>query len=68
MGFVSTLREFADYRDRAALTITAATVAVTEKYARKVLKLKKTEPLVYRGLILHCVGSKRWRLNQGEGA
>ena len=67
MGFVLELERFADYRDRAQLAIDSAAVAVTEKYARRVLKVKKPEPLVYRGLRLRCIGSKRWRdENQGE--
>lgn len=61
MGFLRHLREFADYRDAAKLPIEAATVAVTERYARRTLRLKKDQPLVYRGLNLHCVGSPRWR-------
>lgn len=61
MGFVKLLREFADYRDKGRPSIDVATVAVTEPYARKVLKVKKDEPLVYRGLRLRCIGSKRWR-------
>jgi N-acetylglucosamine kinase-like BadF-type ATPase len=63
MGFLKTLNEFADYRDRASLSITEATVSVTEKYARRLLKIKKDEPLSYRGLTLKCIGSARWRLN-----
>jgi hypothetical protein len=61
VGFVKLLREFADYRDKGRPSIDTATVAVTEKYARKVLGVKKDEPLVYRGLRLRCIGSKLWR-------
>lgn len=60
-GFVEVLRKFADYRDHARPSINKATVAVTEKYARKKLGIKKDEPLTYRGLTLRCIGSKLWR-------
>lgn len=52
MGFIAVLKKFADYRDHARPSINQATVAVTEKYARKKLGIKKDEPLVYRGLSL----------------
>lgn len=64
VGFVKRLREFADYRDKARLSIAAATVSVTERYARRVLRVKKDEPLVYRGLQLKCIGSKLYRERQ----
>jgi hypothetical protein len=35
-----------------------------EQYARRKLRLKKDEPLVYRGLQLRCIGSKLWRERQ----
>jgi hypothetical protein len=61
VGFVKELREFADYRDAAKLPIEVATVAVTERYCRRTLRLKKRDPLAYRGLKLRCIGSARWR-------
>lgn len=66
MGFVRVLREFADYRDKGRPDIDVATVAVTERYARRVLGVKKHEPLIYRGLRLRCIGSKRYREKQHE--
>lgn len=60
-GFVRVLDKFADYRDISRPSIKEATVAVTETYARRRLKLKKYQPLVYRGLSLRCIGSKQWR-------
>lgn len=63
-GFVGVLAKFADYRDISRPSITEATVAVTEQYARRKLRLKKDEPLVYRGLQLRCIGSKLWRERQ----
>lgn len=68
MGFVKVLREFADYRDSARPQIDTATVAVTERYARRVLRVKKDQPLIYRGLTLKCVGSKAWKERQAETA
>lgn len=61
MGFIAVLKKFADYRDSARPSINQATIAVTEKYARKKLGIKKDEPLTYRGLKLRCIGSKLWR-------
>lgn len=64
MSFIQELDQFANYIATARPEIAQATVAVTEKTARRALKLKKAEPLVYRGLALKCVGSKRWRYEQ----
>lgn len=63
-GFLHTLNRFADYRDISRPSIHKATIAVTERYARRVLKLRKREPMVYRGLALTCIGSPQWRLRQ----
>lgn len=60
-GFIEVLKKFADYRDHARPSINQATVAVTEKYARKRLGIAKDAPLIYRGLSLRCIGSKLWR-------
>jgi hypothetical protein len=64
MSFIKTLDEFTTYIATARPSISTATVAVTEKTARRVLKLKKKDPLTYKGLTLKCVGSKRWRNEQ----
>jgi hypothetical protein len=61
MSFLKVLNEFADYRDKAGLKIDQATVAVTPKYAQRALRLKKDQPLEYRGLHLNCIGSPKWR-------
>lgn len=60
-NFVEALNHFADYRDISAPSVNHATVDVTEKYARRRLKLKKKDPLVYRGLSLTCRGSRAYR-------
>ncbi len=65
MGFVRVLKEFADYRDKARPAIDTATVAVTERHARRTLGIAKGAPLVYRGLQLNCIGSKLWRERNG---
>lgn len=59
-NFVTTL----DRLIEAAPQLTRATAAVTERWARRRLELNKDEPLVYRGLALRCIGSKRWRDRQ----
>lgn len=41
--------------------IKSVTVCVTEKTARRRLRLKKTGPLTYMGIELKCVGSKALR-------
>lgn len=60
-GFKQKLDQFADYRDVTKPEIAHATVDVTEKYARRKLRLKKGEPTVYRGLRLACRGSRSYR-------
>lgn len=44
------LDDFADYAKRGCPKIEAVTVAVTERYLRRRLELKKTDPLEYKGL------------------
>jgi len=60
-NFLVTLHRFADWRDHAKSPINTATVEVTERYARRKLRLRKSEPLVFRGLCLKCIGSKAVR-------
>lgn len=60
-NFIEALKHFADYRDISAPSVSHATVDVTEQYARRRLKLKKKDPLVYRGLALTCRGSRSYR-------
>lgn len=60
-SFLVTLKRFADWRDGAKSPINAATVEVTERYARRKLGLPKTAPLEFRGLTLKCIGSKAVR-------
>jgi hypothetical protein len=63
------LDAFADWRERNNPNVTAATVAARETTVRKALGIKKREPLVYRGLTLRCIGSRRWRIGHpGEKA
>jgi hypothetical protein len=64
MSFLTKLDEFARYVRTARPSITTATVAVTEKTARRALALKKADPLTYQGLQLKCIGSRRWRNEQ----
>lgn len=67
-GFVRVLTQFAQWRDSNRRSIKTATVAVTEPYARRVLGVKKNEPLEFKGLRLKCIGSRAWRSNQGRTA
>lgn len=60
-GFKWTLDEFAKWREQNRPSITTAVIEVSEKYARRVLHIKKDKPLAYRGLSLKCIGSKAWR-------
>jgi siroheme synthase len=61
MSVKTVLDRFADWRDKSNPAITEATVSVREATARRVLRLKKGDPLIYRGLSIRCVGSPRWR-------
>lgn len=40
------------------------TVSVTEKTARRRLRIKKGQPITYQGVELKCVGTRAWRLKQ----
>lgn len=63
------LDRFADWRDVSNQQVVSATVAAREATVRKALRIKKAAPLVYRGLTLRCIGSKRWRYEHpGESA
>lgn len=60
-SFVVTLQRFLEWRDHAKSKIGAATVEVTEQYARRKLGIPKDQPVAYGGLALKCIGSKKWR-------
>lgn len=64
MSFVRELDQFAAYIAVSRPQINTVTVAVTEKTARRAIRLKKAAPLEYRGLQLRCIGSRRWRQEQ----
>lgn len=40
------------------------TLALTEKYVRGKLKLKKDQPLKWQDIPLNCIGSERWRMKR----
>jgi hypothetical protein len=40
------------------------TLALTEKYVRGKLKIKKDQPIAWNGIPLNCIGSERWRKEQ----
>lgn len=61
MSFMKTLEQFADWREKFRPSITIATLSVCPETARRKLRIRKGEPLEYRGLKLRCVGSKLWR-------
>jgi len=61
MSFIKTLDRFCDYVEVSRPSIKDAVISVTERHARNTLKIKKKDPLVYRGLTLKCIGSQRWR-------
>lgn len=42
------------------------TVAVTERTARRGLKLKPPKPIVWNGIPLRCIGSQGWRRRMWE--
>ena len=58
---MAVLNHFCDYAAAAQAPIETAAIPVTERYARRKLRLKRADPLVYRGLALRCIGSSRWR-------
>lgn len=64
-GFVRVLDEFAEWCAKHRPDIKSATIHVTASTARRKLKIKKNDPLVYRGLTLRCIGSKRYRNKNG---
>lgn len=66
-SFKTTLDRFCDYREVSSPSVTHATFDVIERTARKVLRLKKRDPLIYRGLALTCRGSRAWRQRHPEG-
>lgn len=64
MKFTTTLKHLADNLDANGRLGSAITVEVTEQYARRVLHIKRKEPLIWRHIPLTCIGSKRWREKQ----
>lgn len=65
-NFVTELDRFIDAVKENGLNLHSAAVAVLEKTVRRRLKIKKPDPLVYRGMQLRCFGSKRWRNKQDD--
>jgi hypothetical protein len=65
-SFISEIDRLLAWKQKSNSPISAVTVSVTEKTARPRLKLKKKDPLVYKGLELKCVGTRAWRLRQQE--
>jgi hypothetical protein len=65
MNVKDVLDRFADWREKNRPSIVTATVAARETTVRRRLRLKKKDPLVYRRLKIRCIGSKRWRDEQG---
>lgn len=61
MAFRRELDRLCDWRRTSGSRMPGVTVEVTEPYARRVLRLRRRDPLVYRGLELRCIGSRRWR-------
>lgn len=55
MSFVQHLPKLARF------SVNRITVAVSEPYARRKLKLKKDQPLAWHGIPLNCIGSELWR-------
>jgi hypothetical protein len=69
MSVKDVLDRFADWRESSNPQVRSATIAAREATVRRALRIKKAEPLVYRGLTLRCVGSARWRYEHpGEQA
>jgi hypothetical protein len=58
-GFIADLDRLIEYRGPMT-PAPIATVAVTERYARRKLRVGKGK-LAYRGIPLRCIGSKLWR-------
>jgi hypothetical protein len=71
MNFRTELKRIASHNQRTdkGRRVTAATIEVTEDYARRVLGKPrgKYPELQYLSLNLKCVGSKRWRERHRNG-
>lgn len=68
-GVARMLAEFAAWRDANRPDIATVTVAVRTETVRRALRLSKKDPLVFRGLAIRCLGSRKWRLEHpGEAA
>lgn len=65
-GFKAVLDRFCDWREANKPEINIAVIEVREGTARLTLKIPKKNPLRYRGLSLKCIGSKRYRNENGS--
>lgn len=61
MSFVQVLDKYCDWCDKGAHHVQVVTVYVLPKTARRALHIPKTEPIVYRGRKVRCIGSTKWR-------
>lgn len=60
-GFLTQLDRFIDFVEQSRPSITNIAVDVLPKTARRRLKLKAKDPIIYRGRVLDCRGSKVYR-------
>jgi hypothetical protein len=66
MSIKSQLDKIAEFNALSGNRLESAIVAAIESTVRRALKLKKKDPLKYRGLRIKCIGSKAWRYANWE--
>lgn len=66
MNFIERVEQFIAACKEAKRPIPRITVAVSEKYALRRLGIPKGHAVEYNGVLLKCIGSKRWRQKQWE--
>lgn len=62
MDFIGHMQEYLKAARVGGREIRQITIDVTERYARKRLGIKKSNPLTYDDIPLRCIGSRGWRL------
>jgi hypothetical protein len=68
VNFLHKLEDFVTYCRRGGRQVPRVTVAVKETTARRVLGIRKREPLEYQGIPLRCIGSELYRKRCREAA
>lgn len=63
-SFIDDLDRLINYYEANGIKAKSITINISEAHARRKLKIEKRHVVSYRGRVLDCRGSARWRASQ----